>query len=259
MPKVLVCYKWVLDEQDIRINPETQALDLSRAKYKISDYDRNAMEAAAQLREKLGWVAEALSFGTADVKQSLKDALSRGLDKAYYIADAAAEKADAFVTANVLAAAVRRIGPYDLILSAEGSADIYNQQTGPRLAALLGLPAITCVERLNAEGGKIIATRKLADCTEVASAPGAVVVSVLPEIAKARIPGLKQVLAAAKKPSEEIKLADLDLTAEDLAPKATRVSVKGFVMSRKKAIFKDADPKSNIGQLVARLAHEGLA
>ena len=105
MQKLLVCYKWVLDEQDIKIAGDL-SLDTGRAKYKISDYDKNAIEEGALLAEKHGVGVEALTFGTAAAKQSLKDALSRGLDKVYWIGDEAGVQADAFVTANVLAAAI---------------------------------------------------------------------------------------------------------------------------------------------------------
>ena len=94
MPKCLVCYKWTLDEQDIKIKPEDLSLDSSRAKGKISDFDRNAIEEAALLVEKNGGAVDALTYGTASVKQSLKDALSRGPAKVYWVADASAENAD---------------------------------------------------------------------------------------------------------------------------------------------------------------------
>lgn len=258
MPKILVCYKWVLDEQDIKIVPGDLSLDISRAKYKISEYDKNAVEEATLLQEAQGATVDALTFGTQAVKQSLKDLLSRGPDKAYYVADAAAEKADAFVTANVLAAAARKIGPYDLILCGEGSADAYNQQVAPRLATLLGIPAITFVKELKVEGSRIVATRKLGDCTEVVTVEGPAVVSVLPEINKPRIPSLKQVLGAAKKPSEELKAADLGLGAEELSPKTVSLSVKGFVMNRKNIIYKEASQADNVAKLVASLAKEGV-
>jgi electron transfer flavoprotein beta subunit len=257
MQKLLVCYKWVLDEQDIKIAGDL-SLDTSRAKYKISDYDKNAIEEGVLLAEQHGVSVEALTFGLAAAKQSLKDALSRGLEKAYWIGDAAAGQADAFVTANVLAAAIKKAGQYDLILCGEGSSDAYSQQTAPRLAALLGIPAITFVQQLTVNDGKVVATRKLGDCTEEVAITGPAVISVLPEINKPRIPGLKQVMAAAKKPSEEIKLADLGLAAEDLAPKVRCVSLKGYVMDRKKVIFKAANQADNVAKLVASLAKEGL-
>ena len=258
MPKILVCYKWVLDEQDIKVNPADLSLDFSRAKYKISDYDKNAIEEAVLLQETLGATVDVLTFGGPQVRQSLKDILSRGPDKAYYIADSAADKADAYVTANVLAAAIRKIGSCDLVICGEGSADAYNQQVAPRLGTLLGLPVVTYVQKLVLEDGRILATRKLAGCTETVTVNGPAVVSVLPEINKARIPTLKQVLAAAKKPSEELKLADLRLGGGELSAKVVVLTVKGFVMNRKNVVFKEADQADNVAQLVAGLAKDGL-
>ena len=258
MPKCLVCYKWTLDEQDIKIRPEDLSLDSSRAKGKISDFDRNAIEEAALLVEKNGGAVDALTYGTATVKQSLKDALSRGPNKAYWIADASAETADANVTANVLAAAIRKLGQYDLILCGEGSSDLFNQQTAARIAALLGLPCLSFVSKLSVEGDVVKATRKLEDSQEDVSVKGHVVVSVLSEINKPRIPSLKQVLGASKKPNEEIKIADLGLKPEDLQPKAVRKSVKGFVMHRKNVIYKESSAADNVAKLKASLDSEGL-
>jgi len=258
MPKCLVCYKWTLDEQDIKIRPEDLSLDSSRAKGKISDFDRNAIEEAALLVEKNGGAVDALSYGTATVKQSLKDALSRGPEKVFWVADASAENADAYVTANVLAAAIRKLGQYDMILCGEGSSDLFNQQTAQRLAALLGLPCLSFVQKLSVEGDVVKATRKLEDCQEDVTVKGPVVISVLSEINKPRIPTMRQVLGAAKKPNEEIKIADLGLKPEALEPKAVRKSVKGFVMQRKNVIYKESSAADNVAKLKASLASEGL-
>jgi len=258
MPKCLVCYKWTLDEQDIRVNPDDLSLDTSRAKAKISDFDRNAIEEATLIVEKHGGSVNALSYGTPDVKQSLKDVLSRGPEKVYWIAQSGAQTSDAYVTANVLAAAIRKLGQYDLILCGEGSSDEFNRQMPVRLAALLGLPCVTYVEKLSVEGDTIKATRRVADCSEVATVKGPVVISVLNQINKPRIPTLKQVLGAAKKPNEEIKIADLGLKPESLQPKSARKSVKGFVTKRKKIVYKEANAAANVAKLASSLAAEGL-
>ncbi|MGA3128262.1 MAG: electron transfer flavoprotein subunit beta/FixA family protein [Candidatus Korobacteraceae bacterium] len=258
MPKCLVCYKWTLDEQDIKIRPEDLSLDSSRAKGKISDFDRNAIEEATLLVEKNGGAVDALTYGTAAVKKSLKDALSRGPGKVYWVADAGAEAADANVISNILAASIRKLGPYDLILCGEGSSDLFNQQTAPRLAALLGLPCLSFVQKLSVEGDVVSATRKLEECQEDVTVKGSVVISVLSEINKPRIPTLKQVLGAGKKPNEEIKIAELGLKPEDLQPKAMRKSVKGFVMQRKNVIYKETSGADNVAKLKVSLASEGL-
>jgi electron transfer flavoprotein beta subunit len=258
MPNIIACYKWVLDEQDVKIDKTTLALDTSRAKYKISDYDRNALEEAALIAEKFGGGATCLTFGTAAAKQSLKDALSRGSDKAVWINDASAAQADAFVTANVLAAALRKIGAFDIILCGEGSADNYTQQVGPRLATLLGIPAITFASKLFIKEDTVIATRKIGDCTEEATARFPVLVAVLPEINKPRIPGLKQVLAASKKPVTEWKLADLAIASGDATPRNTVKTIRGYVMSRKNQILREGSAAERVAGLVKNLAQEGV-
>ena len=258
MPKCLVCYKWTLDEQDIKIKPDDLSLDVSRAKGKISDFDRNSIEEASLLVEKDGGAVDALTYGTTTVKQSLKDALSRGPGKVYWIADASAEKADANVTAKVLAAAIRKIGPYDLILCGEGSSDQFNQQTASRVAALLALPCVSFVSKLSVAENTVSATRKLEESQEDVTVKGPVVISVLSEINKPRIPSLKQVLGASKKPNEEIKIADLNLKPEELLPKAVCKSVKGFVMKRKNIIYKESAAADNVAKLKASLTTEGL-
>jgi electron transfer flavoprotein beta subunit len=253
-----VCYKWTLDERDIKVKAEDLSLDSSRAKGKISDFDRNAIEEATLIVEKLGGAVDVLTYGTSTVKQSLKDVLSRGPNQAYWIADASRETADANVTAQVLAAAIRKLGPYDIILCGEGSSDQFNQQTAPRLAALLGLPCLSFVSKLSVEGDAVHATRKLDDCQEAVTVKGPVVVSVLSDINKPRIPSLKQVLGAAKKPNQEIKIADLALQPADLQPRSVTKSVKGFVMQRKNLIYKESSAAENVAKLVVSMAAEGL-
>lgn len=257
MLNIIVCYKWVLDEQEIRVNAGSMTLDTSRASCKISDYDRNAIEEAARLAERYGAAVSGLTYGGDPVKQSLKDALSRGMDSAYWIHDESAVHADAFVTANILAAAIGKIGKHDIILCGEGASDTYAQQAAPRLAALLGIPAVTFVSKLAVEDNKVVATRKLGDCTEVCTVPFPAVVSVLPEINQPRIPSLKQVLGAAKKPVTEWRANDLGLDSAKLEPKVKVTSLKGYAMSRKNVILKD-DPANSITKLVASLAKEGV-
>lgn len=246
-----------MDEQDIQIKSENQELDFSRAKRKISEYDRNAIEEAIKIQENYGGKVAALTFGSTEAKQSLKDCLARGPEQAYFVNDLVAKKADSFVTANVLGAALKKIGNYDIILCGEGSADTYAQQVGPRLAALLNIPGITFVSKIEIECDKVIATRKIGNCTEVVTAPFPVVISVNPEINIPRIPSLKQVLSASKKPVTEWKVDDLEVKQEELKPKNTVKSIKGYVMNRKKNIL-HGTPKEQVAMLVAYLSKEGV-
>ncbi|MBP2631803.1 MAG: Electron transfer flavoprotein alpha/beta-subunit [Firmicutes bacterium] len=257
MANIIACYKWVLDEQDIKITAGSLALDTGRAKSKISEYDKNAIEEAVLQAEKCDATVTSLTFGNSKAKQSLKDALSRGPAKAYWVNDAAADIADGFVTANVLTAAMKKIGEYDVILFGEGSADTYGQQVGPRVATLLGIPIITFVSEITITGNRVTATRKIGDCSEVVTAEFPVAITVLPEINKPRIPSLKQVLGAAKKPSTEFSMDDLGLAADAITPKNKVKSIKGFVMNRKNIIYKDGTPEEKVNALIASLTKEG--
>lgn len=258
MPNIIVCYKWVMDERDIYVKPETFDIDTSRAKYKISDYDRNAIEEGVRIVEKYGGSVKTLSYGDANIKQSLKDALSRGPEAAYWIADDSAVQADAYVTANVLAAAIRKIGDYDMIICAEGSSDSYSQQVGPRIAALLGINAITFANSIEWRDGKLAAQRKLEGCVELVSVQGPSVITILPEINEPRLPSLKQVLAAGKKPTTEIKVTELGLGEDKLQPKNKLQKIKGAVFNRKNIRIQEDDMGKNVTKLLEYLKRESV-
>jgi len=84
------------------------------------------------------------------------------------------------------------------------------------------------------------------------------VVTVLPEINPAPIPGLKALLEAARKPSTEWRIAELGLSGDNLHRKTTVTSFKGYVMNRKKVVFKEGTAKERASALVASLRKEGM-
>lgn len=254
MSKTIVCYKWVLDEADIRIRPDL-SIDLGQAKGKISDYDRNAIEAAVQVAGTRGGQAIGVTFGNDNAKTSLKDALSRGLEECYWIRGKEAAHADGALTAKVLAAAIKKVDEVSLIICAEGASDTYARQTAPRIGACLDWPVITSVRKMDFAGNTLTAERKLDDCVETVSVELPAVVAVLPEINQTPIPGLKAVLAAGKKPVHEVKFEDLGL---DLAPKTEVAAVKGFMMNRKNIILSEGDAAEKVAQLADFLRKEGV-
>ena len=82
----------------------------------------------------------------------------------------------------------------------DGSADEYAQQVDVQLAERLGLPIATSVAGLSVQGGAVTATRALEDCVETVELGLPAVVSVTPDFATPRIPGMKDILAAGKRP-----------------------------------------------------------
>lgn len=258
MPNVVVCYKWVLDEQDIKVVPGSLALDKSRAKRKISDYDRNALEEGVKIAAEKGFGVCSLTYGPAEARQSLKDVLSRGCEQAYWVNDSSAEDADASMTAKVLAAALKKIADYDVILCGEGASDTYGQQVGARVGALLDIPVITFASRIEVGEGSVKVTRKLGNSIEVVQAAFPVLITVLPEINKPRIPSMKEIMKAAKKTVTELTLASVGLDGGALHPQTKVESLLGYKMVRKNVIYKEGDLKENMKSIAAELQKSGV-
>lgn len=254
MANVMVCYKWVLDETDLEINGDL-SVNFGKAKGKISDYDRNGIEAGVRAAKELGGKAIGLTFGTADAKQSLKPALSRGLDEGCWVNAEEASAADGAVTANVLAGVVAKQENAGLVVCAEGASDTYARQVPSRIGARLDWPVITSVMKMEFSGGTLTAVRKLEDCLQTVKVSLPAVVSVLPEIYEAPIPGLKAVMSAGKKPVTEYHAADLNV---DMMPKSVSLGYQGYVMNRKNVVYKDGDAADKVKALAAALRKEGV-
>lgn len=254
MFKAVACYKWVLDEADIRINSDL-TVDVTKAKGKISDYDKNAIEAAVQAAKQLNGQCISLTFGSSQAKASLKDALSRGPEEAYWINAVEAETADGSVTAKALAAALTVIGDVSLVVCAEGASDTYARQTAPRIGAILDWPVITSVTDLTIQGNTLTAVRQLDKCMETVKTEMPAVVAVLPTANTPTVPGLKALVAAGRKPVKELTSLDLGI---DLTPNIKVTSKTGYVMDRKNIIFSEGDAAEKARELALALRKEGL-
>ena len=199
---IIVPIKVLADDQDIVVAAD-RSLDDSKAHRIVSTYDLNAIEAAVQLASAHAdskVVCVSVADAKADDSKLKKNILARGVDELYMTADDACKGLDAHAAAAALADLVAKAGEYDLILCGDGSADDYAQQVDVQLAAKLGLPVVTAATKITAKDGALEVERTLEDVVEVVEVPLPAVVSVAPDIALPRIPGMKDILAAGKKP-----------------------------------------------------------
>lgn len=196
----VACYKVVPDAQDIDVNPD-KTLNLDKAEMILGEYDLVAIEEAAKLAEATGGSAALLSAGGEKLNDTklVKAALSRGAQELYCVIDPVLDSSDAFQTASVLAAALGKID-YDLVVCGEGSGDLYAQQVGSLVGALLGVPVVNAVSSIEAKDGAVVVERTLENEVEVLEVTLPAVVSVTTDINLPRIPQLKDILAAGKKP-----------------------------------------------------------
>lgn len=204
---IIACVKIVPEEQDIVVNSD-HTLSLDKAASKISLYDLNALEAAANLAEE-GDRVVALSVGGQRLANTKvhKDVLSRGADELVLVNDAALEASLPETTAKVLAAAASKTG-FDLILCGEGSSDLYAQITGILAAENLNVPVLNYVSKITRNGNSVTVERTLDAEVEELSVQLPAVLCVSSDINTPRIPNMKAILQAGKKPVVTMSLAD---------------------------------------------------
>ncbi len=251
---IIVCLKPVPDLSQIRIKRETREPVLEGAPLVFGQFEKNALEEAVRLKEKHGGKVTALALGPAKLKDLIIEALAMGADEAAIITDPKLLGGGSASTAQLLAAAIGKVGKFDLILMGEGSADNYSGQVTSRLAELLNLPQITYVRELTVEGNRARATRDLEDALQVVEADLPAVVSVTSEINTPRLPPLTAILKASRKPTKTLTAADLGASAS--APMTQMLSNLAPEQERKQIVFEGEVDKA-VDELVKALQKEG--
>jgi|YelNatPaOPRAMG01_1025707.scaffolds.fasta_scaffold07275_8 electron transfer flavoprotein beta subunit len=200
MLHIIACCKWVIDEAYVRPGRGGE-VDLSAVDWKLSDYDRHALEEAVRIREVIGGKVTVLTVGDERSAKGMKDMLSRGADEGCLISDKSFNFLDPAQTAGIIIGAINaHLTPFDLILFGDGSSDLYARQVGPRVAAGLKIPCVTGASRITVKEGGVEVERSLERVVEVVRVNLPVAITVLPEINVPRIPGVRDTLSAAKKP-----------------------------------------------------------
>jgi electron transfer flavoprotein beta subunit len=214
---ILVCLKQILDPEaparDFRIDPVRREAEQGSANLVTNIFCENALETALQLRERAGaGRITVLSYGRPTAEDSLRKALAMKADAAALVVEESETTPDPLAVARVLAAAVRRLGPFDLIMVGREAGDWGAGQTGGLLAEELGLPCVSFVDRIEADGGRLRLKRQTDTGWELLEAEPPVVVTVTnDEHNVPRIPKVRDVMMSYRQPLETLTPADLGL------------------------------------------------
>ena len=251
--KIIVGCKLVPEEQDIVIQADG-SLDTSRATPKISQFDLNAIEAAVEVKALAGEAQIiALSVGDKALENSKvrKDILSRGPDILTAVIDDSLKGTLPEQTSAVMAKAVGELG-FDLILCGDGSGDLYAQQVGTRLGALLNVATVTGVSKIVSVGdGRLVVERALESEVEVLEVTLPAVISVSADINTPAIPGMKAILGAGKKPVEVMTPAALAVEVSGDAVEL--LEIKAPKQKERMNIIIEGDAEEKIAELVSHL------
>jgi electron transfer flavoprotein beta subunit len=256
--RIWTAVKHGLDVNLTRADRTTGLVRVESAPRKTSDFDKNAVEEAVRVRERLGGVVTAISVGGPAAREALREAIAIGADEAILVtADRWAEW-DTRAVARLLAAATRKLGGFDLFLLGEGSTDHFAGLVGPRLAGELRCAGIAYARRLTAAAEGVVVEKDLEKEVEVVRAAYPVVVSVGQEINTPRIPTFMANLKASKKEVRVLGPPDLDVPAEALAPVVVVERVAVPEIPRKQQTIAGTTPDEIAARLRDALRGEGV-
>ncbi|HSB55032.1 MAG TPA: electron transfer flavoprotein subunit beta/FixA family protein [Gemmatimonadales bacterium] len=199
--KIAVCLKRVPDTTTkIVLGADGKAIDENGVKFVPNPYDEYAIEEGLKLKEAAGaGEVVVLSLGTDAAQETLRTALAMGADRAILLQ--AQAPADGLEAAKALAAELKA-GGYDLILFGKLAVDDYNHQVGPMVGELLELPTITSIAHLGISGGTVTADREIEGGIESVTCALPAVLTCDKGLNTPRLPSLKGIMAAKKKPLE---------------------------------------------------------
>ena len=246
---IVVCIKQVIDVSQVKVDEASQNLILTGIPFKTSDFDKNAVEEAIKIKEKLNAKLTVMTVGGAQASESIREALAMGADEGMILSDPGFENLDAFGIAKVLAGGIKHIGGADLVLCGEAAIDTYAGQVGPMLAEQLGIPAITYISSVTPEADKLKVERDTGELSVTLETGFPVLLTATKELNEPRLPNMMQILAAANKPIQTLDAGELGVSADDLANRLTTGTVKGFSMDRKKIMI-DGEPPEQADKLI---------
>ena len=198
--KILVFVKQVPDTDDVKLDPRTGNLMRDGVESVINPLDANGVEAALELKEKYGGTVTAISMGPPQADDVLKKALAMGCDESVLLSDRALGGADTLATGYPLAKAAEKIGGYDLLICGRHAVDAETAQTGPIIAAFLGIPQVTLVDDVSIDGEYAVCRRILPDRFETVRVKMPALITVCSEMNTPRYPTPINIMKALKKP-----------------------------------------------------------
>jgi len=165
----------------------------------INPVDKNAIEAALQLKEKHGGKVTVISMGPDQVQEALLEALCMGADDAIQLTDKAFAGADTWATSYTLGVTIEKIGKYDLVITGVEAMDGNTAQVGPQIAEHLGIPLLSYATDIEVSGSTVKIKQKLGDVSRLLEASLPVLITVEKEINEYRVMPIDKILEAFEK------------------------------------------------------------
>ena len=240
--KLLVCISKTPDTTaKIAFTDGNKEFDGNGVQFIMNPYDEwYGLVRAIELKEQAGGSVTVINVGPASNDIIIRKALAIGADDAIRVD---AEPVDAYFTAAQIASHTRD-GGYDIIFTGKETIDHNGSEVAGMLAEMLEVPFVSYAGKLEANGDKLEVTREIEGGNETVELATPCVVSAAKGLAEQRIPNMRGIMMAKRKPLTVV-------AATDDQPRTEAVE---FQLPPAKSSVKMVDPE-NMDELI-RLLHE---
>ncbi len=255
--EILVCVKQVPDTTEVKIDPKTNTLIRQGVPSIVNPFDKNAVEAAIQLKEKYGGKVTVFSMGPPQAKDALKECLAMGADEAVLISDRAFGGSDTLATSYTLAAGIRKLGKFDVILCGKQAIDGDTAQVGPEIAEYLDIPQVTYVAKVEVNGDTVRVEREHEEGYEIIETTVPVLLTVVKSINEPRLPTVKGTMKANRKEIPVITVTDVEVDTDRLGLKGSPTQVRRIFTPQQRTqgeIIQADSARESVALLIQKLS-----
>ncbi|MEL7634827.1 MULTISPECIES: electron transfer flavoprotein subunit beta/FixA family protein [Sporomusa] len=254
--EIIVCVKQVPDTTEVKIDPQTNTLIRQGVPSIVNPFDKNALEEALKLKEKHGGRVTVISMGPPQAAEALKECIAMGADEAVLLSDRAFGGADTLATSRTLAAGIKKLGNFDVILCGKQAIDGDTAQVGPELAEHLAISQLTYVSKLDITDGVVRVEREHEEGYEVIETTLPVLISVVKSINEPRYASIKGRMKANRKEVPVWTAADVDVNLDEIGLKGSPTQVRRIFTPQQRVqgeIIQEDTARAAVTRLLTKL------
>ena len=224
---IVVLIKQVPEIARIKGNEAENKIELPQGPGVVNPFDEYAVEEGIRIKEKTSGKCMVMAMGRERAESALRDCLALGADEAILLTDEVFEGSDPQATGKILAAALKKLGEFDLVLAGKQAIDSDSSQVPGAVAAALSLPQVMFVKKFEkVDIEKTVVFRMTEEGYDVVETRLPAVFSVVKEINEPRLPSLKGKMQAKKKEITRWSATDLGLDGTGIGQNSQTKTIK---------------------------------
>lgn len=264
--RFVVLVKQVPDTTEVEVDEETGTIIREGVPSILNAFDEFAINVAVAQKHNLDEDVEiiAVTMGPPQAKEALQKCLAIGADRAILLTDKVFAGADTWATAVTLARAIKNLDGADMIFAGQEASDGNTAQVGPEVAAHLGIPQLTYVsevEEIDAGEDSIVCKKETDEGHVRIRSELPTVAAFMPKPGfEPKIPNVKDIMKAKKKPLEEWTHEDLGGESDEYGLEGSEsVVIETYSPPTKgEGIKIDEEPEEAVKKLIDYMDEEGL-